>query len=212
MSELAVRRGLDKDPVAVRLIENRREEILVEHMFQDSIQSKVYVSREERRKYYEERRNLYVSFPSVRYAMVIRPTRAGADSIVKRLTAGERAEDIVHADSLIGPGRSNIEERRQNDEGRDYQKILFEELRPGKSTVLGPDKSGQFLVLHLIEYREGRQLPFDEVEQYVDESLQNIKAETMLKALIERARKRYPVTSHPEQVMRIRLADQSLDS
>src|SRR5262249_4438551 len=38
---LATDRGLDKDPLAMRLIEHRREAILVEHLYEDSIQAHV---------------------------------------------------------------------------------------------------------------------------------------------------------------------------
>src|SRR5262249_58395629 len=46
MAELARRRGLDKDSLAVAQIEGRREQMLVEHMYQDSITSKVVIRPE----------------------------------------------------------------------------------------------------------------------------------------------------------------------
>lgn len=210
MADLGRRLGFDKDPVAVRLIEQKREEILVEHLFGDSVQSKVSVTSAERKKFYADHLKEYVTYPMVRFALFVRPSRAAADSVTSALAAGARAADLVFADSLLGPGRSSLGEKRENEQS-DYHKLLFEELRPGKSTTLGPDKAGQYLVLHLIEYRPGEQLPFEQVEQYADESLQNIKAEATLKALIARQKRRYPVIAHPELVMRIRLVDKTLD-
>ena len=44
----------------------------------------------------------------------------------------------------------------------------------------------------------------------IDESLQNLESERLLKAFIERHRKRYPIATRPDLVMRIRLVDPSL--
>jgi hypothetical protein len=62
-------------------------------------------------------------------------------------------------------------------------------------------------VLHLLEFDQGRLLPYEQVESYIDEALQNIHAERMLIDLIARHRRRYRVESHPELVMRVRLVD-----
>jgi hypothetical protein len=193
--------------MAVAEIEKKREELLVEHLFQDSVQSRVWIPPAERRKYYEERTAQFITYPRVRFAAIVRETRAGADSLVARLRAGEKAEDILRADSLAGLTSGSIQERLDKPEKGPHHSILFGELRPGQSTVVGPDREGTWLVLHLLEFDQGRLLPYEQVESYIDEALQNIHAERMLIDLIARHRRRYKVESHPELVMRVRLVD-----
>ena len=206
MAAVARARGLESDPLAASQIAKKREEIMVEHLFQDSVETKVWIPPQERRRYYEEHAGQYTSFSSVRFAAIVRDSKAGADSIVARLKSGERAEAILHADSLQGLVSGSIQERRDDEKGH-HHKLLFEELRPGQSTLVGPDKAGTWMVLHLVEFDPGRLLAYEEVEHYVDESLQNIRAEAMLQDLIARHRKRYRIEAHPELVMRIRLVD-----
>jgi hypothetical protein len=206
MAEEARTRGLEKDPDVVALLEKKREELLVDHMFQDSIQSKVWVPSEERRRYYDEHIAQYVTYSRVRFASMWRPTRQGADSLAARLEAGERAEDVLRADSLRGLKSGSISERREDEKGP-YNNLLFGELKPGQATVQGPDKEGTWLVLQLVEFVPGQQLPYEQVQTYVEESVQNIKAEKMLKELITRHSKRYTIERHPELVMRIWLHD-----
>ncbi|HKQ58538.1 MAG TPA: peptidyl-prolyl cis-trans isomerase [Candidatus Eisenbacteria bacterium] len=206
MAEEARTRGLEKDPDVIALLEKKREELMVDHMFQDSVQSKVWVPSEERRRYYDEHIAQYVTFAKVRYASLWRPTRQGADSLAARLKAGERAEDVLRADSLRGMKSGSISERREDEKGP-YGNILFGELKPGQSTVVGPDKDGTYLVLQVVEYVPGQQLPYEQVQTYVEESVQNVKAEMMLKDLIARQSKRYKIERHPELVMRIWLQD-----
>ncbi len=209
MLQLAYDRGIDKDPVAVQLIEEKREQLLVERMFRDSIETRVRVTDAMRRKYYDDNKPGFFTFPMIRFAALSAHSRAGADSLKARLMSGEKAEAILLADSLAGLApRGSIQQRFQNEHGP-YHKVLFEELRPGQVTTDGPDKSGDYIVLQLLAFEQGRQLPFAEVERVIDESLQNITGDSMLQSLIARNRKRYRIEAHPEWVMRFRLAPPS---
>jgi hypothetical protein len=73
--------------------------------------------------------------------------------------------------------------------------------------VIGPDKEGTWMVIQLLEFDAGRQLSYAEAEHYVDESLQNIRAEELLNALIARHEKRFRIMSRPELLMRVHLMD-----
>lgn len=210
MAEYARELGLERDPIAVWQIDRKREELLVGHMFQDSIQSKVWVSRTERREYYEKNKTQFVTFPSVEYAAFARSSRVSADSLAAALRAGASARELAHRDSLSGWEASSIQRRRHDEKGA-YFKLLFEELRPGQVTIEGPDRQGDFLVIQLMTYDAGRQLSFEESEAYADESLQNMKAERMLNDMIARLRKRYPIMQRPDLVMKVRLSDPTLD-
>ena len=199
-----------KKSLRIELIERQRESKLVTHLVEDSVFSKVFVTKQERQDYYERHRTGFVTYPMVRYALIVRNDKAGADSVKARLDAHVSAEVVVHEDSTRGEVRSGIMELRQNEQN-DYKKLLFEELRPGASIVLGPDKKKAFAVMHLISFDPGHLLPFKEVESMIDESVRNEKSEKALKEFLARLTKRFPVESHPELVMKIRAVDPSGD-
>jgi parvulin-like peptidyl-prolyl cis-trans isomerase-like protein len=209
-AELAEQRGLDKDPLALAMIARKREEIMVEHLYADSVESKVFVSEADRRAYYDKHLREFFSFQNVRYAAILRPGRAAAESLQSALEHGAKAEDILRADSLAGHVTGSIQTRREDEHG-DYYKLLFEELKPGQVALTPPDRDGNVVVIQLLEHDSGHQLKLEEVESVVDESVQNIKAESLLKAFIARHRKAYSVELHPELVERIRLVDPMLD-
>ncbi len=207
---LAEERGYDKDPLAVAAMEKKREELMVEHLFADSIESRVYVSQADRKAYYQKHLPEFFSFQSVRYAAILRPNRAAAESLQAALQHGARAEDILRADSLAGKNTGAIQVRREDERG-EYYKLLFEEMKPGDVVLTAPDREGMIAVIQLLEHDPGRQLRLDEVESIVDESLQNIKSEALLKAFIARHGRAYSIELHPELVTRIRLVDPLLD-
>ena len=204
MAKAALERGLDKDSISVASVQKRTDQILVDRLYADSISSKVHISKSARRKYYDAHSERYITWPSVRFAAVAFKGRGGADSLAKRLRAGEKAADFLLADSLAGIRRGSIQERRE-DTGGPYQKALFEELKPGGVSVEGPDAEGGYLVLQLLDYNRGRQLSFEEADQYVTESLTNMEEEKVLKTFLARHRRKFKIESHPELVMKIRM-------
>jgi hypothetical protein len=209
IADYGVQMGLEKDSLVTVPIRRKTEELLVDHMYQDSVGTRVWVSKDERKAYYQKNLSGYFTFPSVEFAAIVRESKAGADSVQRALKSGVKAAALLRADSLAGRTSGTIQSRQQNENGP-YQKALFEEMRPGDIQVRGPDKAGDYAILQLISYDGGRQLSFDECEQMIDESLQNQKADEALKAMIARLKPRYPIAWRPEQVMLIRLVDPTL--
>ncbi len=206
MAELALERGFDRDSIVVEGMARKEEQLRVEHLFSDSIEARLWVSPEERRAYYESHLPDFYGLQNVTYAAILRPTRAGADSVAARLRAGESAAAVLRADSLAGVVSGSI--RRQTERDRDEMyKMVFEELREGGLRVVGPDPQGQYLVVQKLVHDAGRQLPFEEVQSIVDESVQNLKAERLLQEFIARHRARHDIRLFPERLMRIRLLD-----
>ncbi len=209
--DMAIAHGLEQDSTAKALIERKREEILVTRMVEDSVFTRISVLKQERQDYYKKHPNDFVTYPAIRYAVIVRGSRAAADSVKQRLDGGIAVETVLREDSLAGEARSGIKESHAN-EPVDFKKQLFEEMRPGASVVLGPDKTKAFAVLHLISFDPGHTLKYEEVEGMIDESVRNLKSEKALEAFIGRLAKRYRVELHPEMVMRIRLTDPASDN
>jgi hypothetical protein len=207
---IALERGIDRDSLARTQIEDTREALLVEHVYRDSIESRVSITPAQKRKFYEAHRKEFVSIPSVRYAQVIEPDERSADSLIALLDQGQSVERMLHADSLRGAATGAIRETRRTDPGN-YNKVLFEELTPGKSTKVGPDARGQYMVLHLIESRPEAPMSYEQVEDIVDESVRNIETEKRLDAFLARHKRGLKIESHPELVMRIHLSDPAIE-
>jgi len=211
LAEYGAQRGLESDPYVVAAIAKKREEVLVEHLYQDSVARFVWVTKDERRAYYEQNKPAFFTFASVDFGVISRPSRAGADSVANALRSGVPARAIVAADSANGWIYGSVQHRLQNESGAPYHKLLFEEMRPGDVQIVGPDRQGDFAVIQLIHFDGGRQLSYEESENMIDESLQNQKADQALQAFIERLRPRYEIASRPELLMLVKLVDPTLE-
>ena len=211
MAQLALERGYDRDPWVTGEMARKEEMLRVDHLFADSMDSKVSITPAERRKYYQEHQHGFVTWQNVTYAILLRKSKAGADSLAARLAAGETAVAILRADSLAGLVAGAIRTMREDERGTKFYPLLFEELRPGNVRVTGPDRDGDYVLLQKLTHEPGRQLSYEEVSGLVDESLQNIKAQQLLEQLIARHRPGHQVELRHDLLMRIRLTDPILD-
>jgi hypothetical protein len=206
LAEDAAARGLEADPLAVRNTALKREGLLVDQLYADSVAAHNWMSPKERRAFYEKHRTAYFTYPSVRFAAMSFYSRSEADSVARLLRTGTDVRAILADSVRLGLIGGSIRTRRQN-EGGPYHKLLFEELRPGKVAVDGPSRDGGWFVIQSLDYDAGRQLSYEEASTYVDNDTQKIRAEELLAGFVARLKKRYPVTAHPEFVMRIDLRE-----
>lgn len=210
---LAAERGYAKDPLAVEWIEKRREELMVDRLFQDSVQNYVSVSESDARRFYEQHRAQYITYPKVRYAVMAFSTQGAADSVVAQLKAGARLDQFVRADSIARrPRRGSIREMRANEEGQTFHTQLFQDLKPGELLLNGPDEKGDYLVLQSLDFDPGHQLSFEEAYSMVDSALQNQRADELLDAFLARQRKKIPILRRDDLLQRFTLRDPSLSA
>jgi hypothetical protein len=205
MAEVARKRGYDRDSTVIAQIERKREEIMVEHLFQDSIMAKVFIPPTERRKYYEQNKHRFVTDANARYAAFYVSSKSEADQMVASLKAGKGAHEIIRADSLAGTRRGQIFERSRDSQNLNFPQV-FGDMKVGEISLIGPDEDGGYNVLQLIARDSGRQLPFEEADGQIDEYLQGDAANKMLTAFTERHAKKMKIESHPELLMKIKLA------
>lgn len=203
-AELAASLGYEKDSLAVAMIESRIEQFKVERMIEDSVMSRVLLTDAERRAYYKAHERQYTSYPSIRFAVFSAPTRAAGDSLAARLRAGERAEDLLRADSLAGVRRGSIQSRSRNEQGP-FTKLLFEDMRPGQVNVEGPGTDKTFFVLQLLEFDPGKLLPYDQVIDYVDNNLRAQREEEMYQRFMARQRAKFEIVAHRDLLPRVKL-------
>lgn len=209
--EMALAMGIDRDSLAIALIEKRRVEIMVEHLYQDSVINHIDVSTEARRRYYDEHRREMTTAARVTFARFLCHDRTSADAVLAQLQAGEKAEDLIRLRSLQGDDSTAAIGTITDRENDPFQKLLFEELRPGQASLQGPDVNGDYVVMKVLDHVPPRDLTLEEVGASLDESLSNMQAEQLLKEFIARRRQRYPIKIEYDMLPRIWLTDPSLD-
>ena len=120
---------------------------------------------------------------------------------------GERADEILRADSIAGRPKMGAIHVEREDETGIYHGLVIGVLKPGQFRITGPGQGGIYVVVQELGFDPGHQLSYEESEGYANEALQSIAAEELLNQFLARHKRRFRIESHPEQVMRIRLVD-----
>lgn len=204
---LARSMGLEKDPMAVAAIDKRYEQFLVERMYRDSVEAGIQITPKERRAYYDQHQAGFITYAAATYAMIASDSAAGADSIVARLKRGEKAHEILRADSLRTGHRVGRIYVERESEHTAYHEILFEELKPGQIKIVGPDRTGRYGVMQLLSFDSGHQLSYEEAQGMADDNLRAIASEERLNKLYERHARGLKIVTRPELVMHVMLVD-----
>jgi hypothetical protein len=204
MAEMAHERGYDDDPLVTAEVARTEEQLRVQHLYSDSVEFKISITPQQRRKFFAEHKAEFRTLQNVTYAAIIRFSKAGVDSLAARLKAGESAVAILRADSLAGFTSGSIKSEREDDHEAFHQ-IIYEEMRPGDVQVVGPDKLGTYMAVQKLTHDRGRSLTYDEAAGVVDEALQNQDSERKLQRLLARYRPQHRVEMHPELLMRVDL-------
>jgi hypothetical protein len=213
LAEMAVTYGLDRDPMSVMQIEERREKLLVDRVYADSIENRIRIDETLRRAEYDrELKSGELETPlTVRFALIIRHTAAGADSVTRMLKSGVPADSIVAHDlRMYGKGVSQMHDAVYG-QPNTYSVQVFEELKPGQSTTIGPDSENKYMVIHVQERREAHTPTYDEAIAAIDESARNVEADRLFRTFLERHRHDFPVVTHPELLSRVNMSDPLMD-
>ena len=149
-----------------------------------------------------------MSFDVVHYVAIKTGNQRSADSLATLIRKGMPPQDIMRADSIrVGARVGRFMTMTQSvDAGRDFYKLLIEELKP-RARWPSARFEGQLVGAHRL-LDSGRR-SHSEARSQIEESVQNLAAEDLLKRFLDRHRRSLRVETHPELVMRVDLRDPS---
>ena len=206
----AMEQHVDRDPQFISEIAKYREGILVQHLYEDSVDTNIQVSEPMRRAYFAAHPRYFMNRERVSYAVVPRLTQAGADSVIAQFKSGETAQAILASDSLTGMNGGKVLELVES-QPHTYYNLLFSELREGQSTKEYLSSDRLWVVFHIVSHTPGSQLSYADAREKVDEAVENEMAERVLKQFLTRQRKHIRIQSHPELLPSVQLTDPESD-
>jgi hypothetical protein len=198
--QLAIQMGMENSDFYRQEMQRLKENVLIEHLYADSVEKRVRVTPQDRRRYYAKNKNQFFTYTREHLFAFYRPSREWAEGLADSLR--QRLVDpgeVARRDSLLHPDQLWAEERVTWSNGPNDLRTMFNEMKDGEVRLV-PGERVSMVVLR-VEQIPGHQLALQEVESIIDESLRNQQAEDLLNAMLRRLRKRYPVKLHTEDLM-----------
>ncbi len=168
----SLRTGLDKEKETADMLEEMRKRILVEKLFKKELEENLKISDEELKKYYDEHPEEAKAPVEVKASHILLKTREEAESVLKKLSAGSKFEDLAKASSIDTGSKV-----RGGDLGYFQSGVMvpeFEEaamkLQKGETSSIVESRFG-FHIIKVTDKRTGKSKSFDEARTELEQTL-----------------------------------------
>ncbi|MDA8307194.1 MAG: peptidyl-prolyl cis-trans isomerase [Deltaproteobacteria bacterium] len=188
--QIATVQAYKKDPAVVAKVKNYEDSLIVARWVEGKIRSKVQVSEQEIRAYYDTNRQLYRTPPRVKASYILLRTRGEAEMILKKLHGGADFAQLAKQYSIDLPtgqrgGRiGTISESRPPSA---LGKVLFL-LAQGETSEIITTKAGYAIFKADKIYPPGFK-PYEAVHNNIRDQLFRKKARDSFKQIVQKLEK-----------------------
>lgn len=195
----AVKTGLDKDKETAEILEEMKKRILVEKLFKKELEENIKVSEEELKKYYDEHPEEAKAPVEVKASHILLKTREEAESVLKKLKAGSKFEELAKTLSIDTGSKV-----RGGDLGYFHSGVMvpeFEEtalkLQKGEISGIVETRFG-FHIIKLTDKRAGKAKSFDEAKMELEQNLLKKKKKEKFDSLVAGLKSKASITIKEE--------------
>lgn len=209
--EEAKRRGLDATDTVVRELEKKKEEALVDLLFND-IAASVTIPEERLHEEYENQKDKLVMPERAKIQLIQVVDRALADKALARLMNGESFDSVarsVNAGRLADDG-GMLDFRPRQSLPTELQSYAFERLKPGELTPVVPASSG-FFIAKLVAKDPEHPMTFDEARDSIEQAVAQAERDKALADWLEKKKEEVGVTIYPEELNKLIEGEETKD-
>ncbi len=190
---------MDSQDEVLKQLEDLKRRVLLRYYYEKEIQGKAVLTPQELEAYYKNHPDEFVEQKKIKARHILTDTEDKAKAIKKRLDSGEKFEDIAGKESLDestskrGGVMGYLSE--ENDyipyvgKSDEFKKFVF---GAALNTLSAPIKTEKgFHLAEVVEIKERRQKPFDEVKEQIEANLKPDKLKQLTDALMTQLREKY---------------------
>ncbi|MBW6514297.1 MAG: peptidyl-prolyl cis-trans isomerase [Candidatus Syntrophosphaera sp.] len=214
----AIRMGIESLPSVQEKIEAGTRQFLIQEYYKRNISDLVVVTREDKQRYYDENKQAYYIFPYLSLSYLQAEDEASALKAIAELNAGksfEEVSDLYNVNSYAKGLQGMIKNIRLNGNlpgiGNDAElERIISETGPDPLVVHGPFKTATgWHVFRTLEYVQGRQKEFDEVEPELEQRARPGVETRVLNELTDRLKAKYGVVTDSARLAEIDVTDRA---
>jgi len=182
--------GIENHPELKRILENKKEELMVTMMYQDLVNKETTVSRNDIQAYYKDNLENYKSPEQRRFGIIVTNDQETAQEAYNKLVAGMPLARVAQLYSIDEQTRSNLGETDFFIRGGqpDLDDVGFNLQNVGDISQPFETARG-WVVLKLIEKVPERVRSLDEVSNAIQADLKTLKNDARLKELMTKWKK-----------------------
>ncbi len=214
----AIQLGVDKDPEILKLIEAGTRQFFIQEYYKRNVSDLVIVTTADKQKYYDDNKQAFYDFPNVTINYIQTKDEADALAAIAEIKAGKSWAEVSDAYSInaYAKGIKGVVKNIRlngNIPGVGNDLVLEKHIadsQPSPTEVYGPFKTNSgWHVFQTLDYKAGRQKPFEEVMPELDQRARPGVETRLLNELTGRLKTKYSVAVDTSRVGEIDLKDRA---
>jgi peptidyl-prolyl cis-trans isomerase C len=200
----ALKKGLDKDPVYQRKLEDFKKMNMVGLLLEREIESKTKISDKEVRDYYEQHKEEFAPITQVRLSHIVMNKEEEAQKILERLKKGEDFAQIAKNNSLDTASAKkggDLGFFTRGDIPQEFGSIVVR-LKTGEVSEPIKTKSG-YEIVKVTDKKVGQVIEFEKIKNLISQNLLAERQKKSFDSYIEGLRKKYNVEITKEAVSKL---------
>jgi len=180
---------IEEDPQVVAALDKKREQFMVDKLYQDLVDRQTEVMPEETAEYYNNNREMFRRPEERRFAMILAGSLDAATEAYKKVKAGEPFDTVSAAYSIPDITREERLGSRAvvNGQNAEFDQVGFALERVGDMSEPFETSRG-WMVLKLVERRPERIIELEDAMEDIRGAVKTLKNEERLNSLLEKWR------------------------
>ena len=205
----ALKKNLDEDKDAVKVIEEAKKKILIARLLKDEVDDSIEITDEDISVYYEDNTLKYMSPEIMRVSHILVPKKEEAEAILERLDKGENFDDLARARSM-DPTAQNAGDIGYFPKGQLIPEFEYacSQLEIGQISGIVRTKLGYHIIM-LTDRKLPQQKPLEEVEEKVKAEIRAVKRQQLFNSLLSRLRGENKIKINDEALVKLNSAEQT---
>jgi parvulin-like peptidyl-prolyl isomerase len=214
MNEISVdvvrKSGIDKEPDVARAIKAKREEILVNLLYEDVVARQTIVSETEIKNYYDGNLESFHTPEKRKFGVILAGDVETAQQAYRELKGGKEFRIVALAYSMDEETKGNNGETNAISLGEqpEFDSVGFALANVGDVSEPFQTSRG-WIVLKLIERTDEKYLSLDEATDGIESALHQEKSDQRLKELLEQWKKEVGVVIYDKNLKKTKVAERT---
>jgi len=201
---------IEKDPEVARVLKAKREEFMINALYEDMVNQQTVVTLEAEQAYYSDNREMFRTPEKRRFGVVLAGDMDTAQKARQELRAGTSIAAVANEYSMdeetaANGGATNF---LANGENTEIDAVGFGLQRVGEISEPFQTSRG-WMVLRLIEIQEAKLFSFDEAQPNIEARLKSEANDKKLKELLEKWKEEFGVVIHDDNLKKVHVTERS---
>ncbi|HEX6791850.1 MAG TPA: peptidyl-prolyl cis-trans isomerase [Candidatus Krumholzibacteria bacterium] len=205
-TDAVAKSGIENDPEVKKLLDTKRDELMVNLMYEDLINKKAVVTFDRMQRYYEDNKEGMRQPERRNFGVVVCSDAQTAEKAQAELVEGRSVAAVASVYSTDGEtlqkhGQTGLIMRGQNP---DVDAVGFAMTQVGQVSTPFQASNG-WMVLKLVELQPERLFSFDEAKGQIEAGLREQDNDKRLKELLAKWMDEYKVVLHEDNLKKVKL-------